>query len=70
MNGLVEGPLFVGGLGLGPLGRVGKDWRGPRIPGKKIVHVGETFNSFAQKCAWRPGSARARCGSYSAPSDP
>ena len=40
----------------------------------RLVHVGVTFNRFAEfglciapKCVWQPGSARTRWGSYSAP---
>jgi len=46
----------------------------PEFQAKKCVHVGETFNRFcrfgAMNCVWRPGSARTRWGSYSAPPNP
>jgi len=55
------------------VGRVSKV-QGPPSSRPKIVHVGETFYRFAhfgqQKCVWRPGSARTRWGSYSAPPNP
>ena len=49
------------------LGRAGR----PRVPGKKIKNNSTDFADFglriAEKCVWRPRSARTR---YSAPTDP